>query len=394
MSDWPDYTYPVDIVAQTITNLAVDIAAQSVGNLAVDIAGQSLGNLSVDIAAQSIGNINVNLAASDITLPINIQSTSVTVPISIESQAVDLNIKTSGGTNIVIDRLTAEAYTENRRTLSNNGTSASWASLGANDRAGKFFPRGCRGFIVNVKVYCQNSAPADLTITVYLSNAIGAGYIYSATITVPAGASPDWRTASFNVAWQYDSLFVYVAASDTDVGIGYDTDSPYDGYSSSDGGDSWTGQSRRYWFTVELYGQTVGDLPVSGTLNVVQVPHSAGRFDSGTVSVPATTERTVLTVHGSGYVARLFVQQEHSEMTVYVYADGNTADIFNATDLNSAGYTANTPGIQLLSYTAGGSCTIQYLIKVEFTRKLEIGVYNADSSAHNVRVWLTTNLVK
>lgn len=89
MADYPDHTtltyiqgtlviLPIRIVAQTVT-LEVDIVAQSVGDIAIDIAAQSVGNLDINLAASAI-TINVDLVAQtvgDITIDIEAQSVGV-----------------------------------------------------------------------------------------------------------------------------------------------------------------------------------------------------------------------------------------------------------------------------------------------------------------------------
>jgi len=61
-----DYNRAVDLVAQSINQLAVDIASQSVSDLAVDIESQSVGDLAVDLAAQSVSNLGVDIEAQSV----------------------------------------------------------------------------------------------------------------------------------------------------------------------------------------------------------------------------------------------------------------------------------------------------------------------------------------
>jgi len=103
VTDRPDYTLPVSIIAQEIAELDVNITAADIGNLNVIIAGQ-VGNLDVRIAAQ-VGNINVNIAAQsgNVTISVNAQTVGVyLMPEWAAKTAVDKNFVggvqlTSGG---------------------------------------------------------------------------------------------------------------------------------------------------------------------------------------------------------------------------------------------------------------------------------------------------------
>ena len=115
MGDYPDYTdlvqlvgsdimMPVDIQAQYVT-LEIDIVAQSVGNIAIDVAAQTIGNIGIDIKAQTLAQLNINLAASAITLNISVTNSSIMLPVDIQAQylTLDINIKSADATvNIAI----------------------------------------------------------------------------------------------------------------------------------------------------------------------------------------------------------------------------------------------------------------------------------------------------
>jgi len=96
MADYPDGTYPVDIVAQTLSTMAVDIAAQTLATLGVNIKAQDLANLKVDVAAQTLSELGVNITAQDLSeLVIKIAAQTVGVYLQPEwaaKEGVDKNI--------------------------------------------------------------------------------------------------------------------------------------------------------------------------------------------------------------------------------------------------------------------------------------------------------------
>jgi len=352
--------------------LDVDIVAQTVGNITVDIAAQSVGNINIDIAAQSVGNLNVDIKA----------------------QTVDLNIKTSGGTNIVIDKLTQAAYTERRVTLINQGAAASWLSSTDDERRGKFFPRGCRGFIYQIGVYCRDTAAAGGTITVYLAPYIGAGYLYSATVTVEAGGDATWRFTTLDKMWNYDSMFIFAVCSAAAIQMGYDSDTPHDAFYSSDAGATWVYSSLRFWFRVLIKAQTVGDIPVSGTLNTVKLPYASERGSFTAIPIPDSTETSIGSQDGGGYCDWMLVEVTDSRMEIRVYCDGTLAWSLDPDTLNAIGYGTTTPIITQLGYNNQGACAVQLGVKFEFTRKIEVKSYHETGVEEAATLTWTVNLVK
>lgn len=378
--DLPDWTKGVDIIAQTIPVLRIDIVAQTIATLNVDIVAQSVGNIAIDIAAQSMGNVDIDVAA----------------------QTIDLDIKTSGGINIIIDLLEQDAYTEDRRILTNYGVAPSWSAAVSPNCRGKFYPRGARGFIVHVGVYCRDNAAAGGTITVYLSPYIGAGYIYSANVVVPPAGGEAWRNAIFNIMWNYDSLFIYLVCSNANTQFAYDADTPYDVHFSSDSGATWTYTTWRLWARVYMTAETCGDIPVSGIVNNIEIPSSSTGSEWINVPCAAGAETTLCTIYGMGTIERIGFYAAHDAPECRIYVDGVRLDDAWATGslrlspngLNTGGYTANTPHIQLTRYNAGGDCNFAVEHKIQFRFSFSIRVWNWDAAAHNCGVGLLYNLLR
>lgn len=388
----PDYTRSVSIVGYTIESLPIDIVAQTVGNVTIDIAAQSMGNIDINIAASAV-TLDFNLKSSDITLDVDVTAQSVgdisidiaaqsvgNLDVDIKAQTVDLNIKTSGGANIVIDELTQTAYLERRSTLSNHGASASYASMTGTTRRGKFFPRGCRGFLNAATLNCKDDGAAGGTITVYLSPYIGAGYVRTGTITVPAGGAADWRNASILKMWEYDSLFVWWVCSSADIKVGYDSGEPYDSHFSTDSGATWNQDSYRFWVRVYMRALSVGDLPVSGTLNTIPISLAAAEHVDDSVAITVNVETTIISVDGMGYCEyiRFHAHEEADSHVTFieVRCDGVEAYHKSLSTMSSDGFTTSTPGVSLTAYAENGRCVCVLTTRFEFTRLFEVAAVN------------------
>ena len=283
--------------------------------------------------------------------------------------------------------------TERRGRVWNNGRTPTWHQVTGHGRLGKFFPRGCRGFIDDIEIYCRDAAAAGGTITVYITPYIGAGYTYTANVVVPVGGAPAWRVASFNVMWEYDSLFIYVVMSVATVEAGYDTETPHDYFYSADAGVTWDGFSRRYWFRVLLKAQTAGDVPISGTINTVEIPSVSGVRQFIQLPVPADTELLDTIQLGVGELLYcLFyagTEADASYLFPRIYCDGNTQmpiDTGMTAWTSYLGTVSHSPGI-----CKGGWADIYYVLIVTipypFRRSLQIGFYNSDAAnPHTGRV--------
>jgi len=295
-----------------------------------------------------------------------------------------INVKTSGGTNIVLDALTQGAYTERRSTLSNEGAAWLWYAVTGNNRFSKFFPRGSRGFVSTIDFLCRDNGAAGGTITVYLSPTIGSGVVYSATVTVPAGGAQGWRSAVFNKAWNYDSIFIFFVCSSNDIqGLISDT-APYDSYSSSDAGVTWSVYGGSWFIHVNLAGETCGDVPVSGIVNNIEIPNTSSRgYNAATVNLPDAAETTLYTWNGAGKLGYAWVYINMcTDVWLRVYADGNLVLNRTPEDLSDGGFAATTPKISLLLYVPATPVTnILLSHPYSFKQSLSIRIYNGSGGA-------------
>ena len=351
------------------------------GNLKTSI--QSSVQLNVNIAASAVTlNVNISSVTSGVTFNVNVTNATLTVVIS---GTPTVNIQTSGGANIVIDKLTQGAYTERRSDIYNHGATPTMVANNYTYKRGKFFPRGCRGFLHRVWIYCDNPDTAAHTLTVKFSPAPGMGAVYTVTASVAAGSSAAWRYIDVKKFWNYDSMFIWASFDINAYGrLGYDTGTPYDYYVSIDEA-TWTPDNYRYWIYVTISGETVGDLPVSGTLNTIRVPALSSKYAVSSAYVPQNTETIVLTVNGAGECDMIICRAHtntYSHVTEFrIYCDGILAFQYTPDNLNTLGFTSSSPGISLLKFAANGDCIFVITKRFGFRSFLRVAAYNAAGAA-------------
>jgi hypothetical protein len=337
-----------------------------------------------NIESGVVFDVNVTNVQSGVVFNVNITGTPT------------VNIQTSGGANIVIDKLTQGAYTERQSVLANNGTTATMASQCLYYKRGKFFPRGCRGFIRSIEIYCDNTDSASHTFTIKISPMPGMGPVATFTLSVAGGSSAAWRVVTVGRFWNYDSLFIWVSSDSDSYGrLGFDTDAPSDYYYSTDE-VSWTFGNYRFWFRVNMTGETVGDLPVSGTVNTVEIPTLSSQLKGENVTVPTGTETTVVSTVGAGFCDMILCvvsAATYSAVTEFrVYCDGIMALSFQPATLYLLGFTASTPSVSLLKYTADGTCCFLITKRFSFTRLFAVKAYNG-SGAQSVTCYAYPSLI-
>ena len=383
-------TLNVKITESTVTlNVNIEsIASGVVFNVAQSgtwtINAVQSGDWSINIESVSAGvTFNVNITGSTATLDVNITGSTATLDVNIASSSVAINIKTESGANIVIDKLTQDAFTSRSvDILNDNGITAPTAppaSITGTAYKGKFFPRGCRGMIDWISIYCKRTGTGTLTLA--YSPQPGMGSVGEVTIT--PGSDWGWSQAFIGKMWNYDSMFIWITNCDSDVSIAYDTAEPYDAWTSGDNGETWYTEARRYYIRIGSRGQTVGDLPISGTVNSVAVPSVSSSVTKGQVAVPAHTESTLAEVRGAGKVYRISLWTQESLLEFRFYVDGEQLPaqglIINRTftpdHVSDLGYSASTPMIQYVEYSTG-NYRIDMQIPFSFRKSFKITAYN------------------
>lgn len=299
-------------------------------------------------------------------------------------------------TDQLIKVLLRRDYLDRRATLKNDenpeAPASPAASLTGTAYKGKFFPRGCRGIIESLSIYCKRTGTGTLTLSLSPFPSLGP----LASVTVTPGSDWGWSSVNYRKMWSYDSLFIWVSSIGSDVSYGYDEAGDPDGYGSDSEQTEWTAENRRYSIRVEGKGFTPGDIPVSGTLNMIKIPSTTTSHKAAVLTVDSKAEKydTPQLCAGTLLIAifRAIDVNARDYLWPRIKCDGvNVLPI----DASFSGWhdqilTQYTPGITIGVYdTTNDYYNLIVTLPFEFTRKLEVGFYNDGAAAYEGGVFYT-----
>ncbi len=262
---------------------------------------------------------------------------------------------------------------------------------------GKFYPRGCRGMIESIWIYCRDAGADRLTLR--YSPHPGLGPVGEVTITPLAGWS--WVGAVIEEMWNYDSLFIWVVECDAGTDWAYDAVQPYDGHWSQDTGATWEDMAVRPFIRVVYTGETPGDVPVSGIVNNIEIP-SLTPLATGltTLNVPAMGTLTHL-IEGVGYfklgIWHVGNDLSRDRLRPVLRVDGNRHDLGNIVlgDYYLGYLQRGTGDFWFGQYDAAThQYTLLLKLRIPFRRTLEIGWESTDPGAvRGGSVWASVELL-
>ena len=379
----------VNVAGSAIT---VDVHETGTANVAItssitvdmSIIGATI-NVPVETAEGAKVDVNI---ISTITLNVNLHTQTANINVDIKAQTVDLNIKTSGATNIVIDLLEQGAIFDRKTVIENQAETATGDY--SQNLWGKFFSRGCMGHLRRIIAYVSNNSGADADIVLGLAIHPNGGEIDTVTITAVNGDSRTERWGELNRWWAYDKLFIYVKSGlSANVKIAFDTVEKPDQYYLSAGKWTYTAADNcRLWIKADYAGLTVSDLPITGTVNNIEIPSKTTPIEEVTLEVPADTELMDTIRYGAGQVLyiifRAFTTQARDNLRLRIKTDGNFALPFNLTfaEWEANAITPTSPMITVGKWdTENNWYAIIVTIPYEFQRTLQVGFKNKDVGA-------------
>lgn len=244
---------------------------------------------------------------------------------------------------------------------------------------GKFYPRGCRGMIEQIQIYCKRTGSGTLVLRYSPHPVLGP----LGSVTVTPGSTWAWVDATVEKMWNYDSLFIWVYTCSADVSFGYDAVKPYDGHKGNDNGGSWEDNETRPFIRAVYTGETLGDMPISGVVNNIPLPHSSIEEEVDPAIITEDVLTTVVTIHGAGYVDLLVMfvwgSADAGRTIITINCDGEQAFSHQLSTLSGWGFNGGTQPICLPLYQADDNCIFMLTKKWEFKRLFEVQVKNTQS---------------
>lgn len=241
---------------------------------------------------------------------------------------------------------------------------------------GKFYPRGCRGMLEQLQIYCKRTGAGDIELR--YSPQPGLGLI--GTVTVTPGSSWAWKSATIEKIWNYDSLFIWVYTCDADVSWAYDAGVPVDGHSSDDSGATWEDEATRPFIRARFTGETAGDVPISGIVNNIPIPTASSLVVAAAKIVPPDETIQLLVVEGAGYCDfiefRLLARADSHLTNLSVWCDGVRVFQKNFQALRYGGYHPGSSPVSVMRYALNGVCWMTITKRWEFRRELRLTAYN------------------
>jgi len=252
---------------------------------------------------------------------------------------------------------------------------------------GKFFTRGCRGMIEQLQLYCIGDDVDEITLRYSPHPCLGP---IGEVALVPAAAWA-WQAFDIEEMWNYDSLFIWVHECEANVDWAYDAVEPYDGHEYTvtalpfeDLGETWEDIAIRPFIRVVYAGETPGDVPVSGIINIIPIPSSSSESATIDKLFVLGAQRLVVEVEGAGYCDYIKVivraAADSHETWIYVYCDDVQAfrEVFD--EASGEGHTTSTPTVSIPLYAEDGECVMLIHKRFEFRRRLQVRSYSAGAN--------------
>jgi len=242
---------------------------------------------------------------------------------------------------------------------------------------GVFVARGCRGIIDRIAMYLKNeSTTATRSITLLLTPIPNGGEIRTVTLTQAVNTTGWVESTDLKLTWNYDSLAIIVKSIDADLSYAYYNTGDY-GLGGLADYPNTRGATYHPLVRVRFDALSVGDIPVSGTVNVIEIPVTASAVSQAWTTVPPGTAVELIRIEGPGKLLHMVAISNEPNMTFQLEVDDNIVSWFSYVMLETFGVGNATPGWQrgtrddaTLRYYAF------YTLPLTWRRQLRVLAYN------------------
>ena len=423
MSDFPDGTYPVNVrnavLDVNVTNSSIDVNVKNTSiNVVVDSGtiDANITNTSINVVVQSgsidanITNASINVVVDSGTIDANITNASLdvnvlggTIDANITNATLDVNVKNSvlnvqvsGQASVSIDNASVYLNVQNEKYAGElkyfDFTSDAPDLL--SDYAGYgVLIRNARGFLKDLRIKVKNLTSSNQTLTFCLSIDPTKPPIFEKNFTVPADLDGEWTVFGFfNIWWSYDTLFIYVKETNTNVqfyakNVGWASNA-FVHYSVGVGNTNY-----RIGITILKTGSHYKTIPVSGTVNTINIPNKTSESSTGIVYIDYGEEKTLVEIEGTGVVKYIMLWCNYRTFYFTFYVDDELLSFsgsgytVNPSDLNLYDPDKLSNRVKLLRYDdTNKQFTIEWLVEIPFRKSFKITAAHGSTSQQEARV--------
>jgi len=260
---------------------------------------------------------------------------------------------------------------------------------------GKFFTRGCRGMLEQLQIYCMRTAVMTITLRYSPHPCLGP----FRSVTIMPGLAWGWVDIPILEMWDYDSLFIWVHSCGANAFWAYDAELPFDGHESGDAGATWSDMAIRPFIRAVYTGETPGDVPVSGIVNVIKMPNTALEAAiQQHLNVPNAAWTDIVTLVGAGELVQAQVYFETAvapaagvEYMVVIHADGYNGIIVRNRQLTQSVVATSGRCAMGEFFQDADDTWLWTRLPLQYRRTLLIRVYQSSGAAVDVTVTIMSN---
>ena len=369
----------------------------------MNIASQSV-DIEVVIKSSNV-TLDVNITGSDVDIPVVINAQNVTLDVNIVGQDQDINVKITGQevtlnvsiegmASVSIDNATVYLNVQNEKitgtTVAFDNTANATTLIDTYDGYGIYL-RNIRGGLLAIALKVKELSGTDQKLTICFAINPLAPPIYKKTVTIPANADGIVGTFYiFDLWWDYDTMFVYIESTNSNVQI-YAESGVWGSYAYKKVANQFNSISYAIGIQIKTYGGSFKHIPVSGTVNTINIPNRTSGADSGSVTIDPDTTVTLIEIEGMGKTQFIELCTSDNDDVFRIYIDDKLVWGYSVYFLAEVrNYQNSTFGVRVIRYdTSNNQYVIVLEIPFEFRKSLKITAYaQSYASSHTVSAYV------
>jgi len=326
-------------------------------------------------------NVNISSVSAGVTFDVNISNSAVTLNVNITGSTVTLNVSVEGTASVSIDNATVYLNVQNAKNTGGASTfdnTANADTLLDNYAGYGIYVRNMYGGLLGIRLKVKELSGTNQTLTVGLAINPLSPSLLDVTINVPANTDGLSQVAYvFSKWWNYDTMFVFIKENNPNVQV-YAESGKWGTYAYRHYSRGYNSIDYAVGMFIGVRGSSFNTIPVSGTVNTINIPNTASKTESGSTAVSAGATATLATLIGCGRLKSILCTATTHLATFYIYIDGNLWTSVTIDGLNGNNVLKERAGWRLLRYdTTNDEYHVDFVKEVGFKNIVEIKVKNS-----------------